>query len=73
VIIIQSDHGARNKKTGHPDSVNFNDFPEEYKHDIMFAINIPGYDYSSLPKTIDPINTFPIVLNYYFDAGLKLK
>lgn len=73
IIILQSDHGARNKKTGHPDSVNFPDFPEELKHDIMVAMNIPGYDYSKLPSDFKPDNTFPLLFNYLFGADIPLR
>jgi hypothetical protein len=73
VIILQSDHGARNKKTGSPDSVILENYPEEYKTSILFALYMPGYDTSSLPQDVDPINTFPIVFNYLFNANIPLK
>ena len=73
VIILQSDHGARNKKTGSPDSVILENYPEEYKTNILFALYMPGYDTSSLPQDVDPINTFPIVFNYLFNANIPLK
>jgi hypothetical protein len=73
IIILQSDHGARNQKTGSPDSAVLENYPEEYKTSILFAMNIPGYDYSTIPQDVDPINTFPIIFNYLFDAKIPLK
>lgn len=73
VIILQSDHGARNKVTGDPNSVGLQDYPEEYKTHIMFAMYMPGYDFSTVPQDVDPINTFPIVFNYLFDANIPLQ
>lgn len=70
VIILQSDHGARNIDYGGPLLENF---PEEYKTQILFALRLPGYDTSTLPQNIDPINTFPIVFNYLFDDDIPLK
>lgn len=73
VIILQSDHGARNKQTGHPDSVILDDYPEEFKTLIMNALRLPGCDTTDLPQDINPINTFPIVFNCYFNAQIPLK
>lgn len=73
VIILQSDHGARNKVKGDPNSVGLQDYPEEYKTNIMFAMYMPGYDFSTVPQDIDPINTFPIVFNHLFDANIPLQ
>jgi hypothetical protein len=73
VIILQSDHGARNKVTGDPNSVGLEDYPEEYKTHIMFTLYMHGYDFSTVPQDVDPINTFPIVFNYLFDADIPLQ
>jgi len=73
IIILQSDHGARNKKTGDPNSKILQNFPEDYKTNILFALSLPGYDVSQLEQNIDPINTFPIIFNYYFDENIPLK
>jgi hypothetical protein len=70
IIILQSDHGGRNESN--VESTFLPDYPEELKTLILFAMYIPGYDYSSLTQDIDPVNTFPIVLNHLFDAGLPL-
>ncbi len=71
VIILQSDHGARNG----PDSYTkyLENYPEEYRTLIMNALYLPGCDTSSLSQDIDPINTFPVVFNCYFDANLPIK
>ena len=70
VIILQSDHGARNKLGN---STSLQDFPEEFKTNIMFTLYLPGYDTSKIPQDVDPVNTFPIVFNYLFDANIPLK
>lgn len=72
VIILQSDHGARNHLANHEGSVILSGYPEEFKTLILYALFLPGYDYSSLPQDINPINTFPIVFNYLFDANFTL-
>ena len=72
VIILQSDHGARNRKAGRG-GVILPNYPEEFKSLILYALYIPGYDYSSLPQDIDPINTFPIVFNHLFDSNIPLR
>lgn len=72
VIIIQSDHGARNHLTHREGSAVLPDYPEEFKTLILYALLLPGYDYSNLPQDINPINTFPIVFNYLFDTNIPL-
>jgi hypothetical protein len=72
VIILQSDHGARNLVTGDPNSVGLQNYPEEYKKHILFALYIPGYDFSDFSQDVDPINTFPIILNYCFNAKIPI-
>ncbi len=57
VIILQGDHG---KLTG----LNHNK--------ILNAYYLPGQDYSDLPGTITPVNTFRIVLNKYFGGDYAL-
>lgn len=70
IILLQSDHGGRNEST--VESVFLPNYPEELKTLILFATYIPGYDNSRLPQNINPINTFPIVFNYLFDAKIPL-
>jgi hypothetical protein len=73
IIILQSDHGARNQIYNGNEETLLKDFPEEYKTWILFALYMPGYDMSGLPQDINPINTFPIVFNYLFDANIPLR
>jgi hypothetical protein len=73
VIILQSDHGARNQLTGNPGSAVLKDFPEEYKLDIMSALYLPRYDYSQLTNGLDPINIFPIVFNHVFKDTIPIR
>ena len=72
IIILQSDHGARNQLTSRIGSAVLPNYPEESKTLILFALYMPGYDYSSLPQDIDPVNTFPLVFNYLFDTSIPL-
>lgn len=72
IIVLQSDHGARNHKARNGETVILENYPEELKTLILFALYIPGYDDSALPQDIKPINTFPIVFNSIFDAGIPL-
>jgi hypothetical protein len=48
-------------------------YPEEYKTWIVNALHLPGCADAPLAQDMDPINTFPIVFNCYFDAGIPLK
>ena len=72
IIILQSDHGARNTLVAARNGVQLEDFPEEYKRDILNALYLPGYDISQLPQDMNPMNTFPIIFNHYFNAGLPV-
>lgn len=70
VIIFQSDHGARN--------IDYNNnvlqnYPEEYKTWIVNALLLPGCEDAPFAQDMDPINTFPLVFNCYFDANIPLQ
>jgi len=73
VIILQSDHGFRNFSESNGFTGQFPDFPEEYKTSILYALYLPGYEPTYSPQESDPINTFPIVFNHLFDAGIPLQ
>ncbi len=64
VIILQSDHGARLHSADYP----FQDFTP-----ILFAMYLPGYDISTIPQNVNPVNTFPIVFNHYLGADIPLQ
>ena len=72
IIILQSDHGARNHAGRDGENVTLPNYPEKYKTLILNALLIPGFDSSGLHQDIDPINTFPILFNYLFDANIPL-
>jgi hypothetical protein len=72
VIILQSDHGARNRLANEAEGITLPDYPDEFKTLILNTIYLPGYDYSKLSQDMDPINTFPIVFNHLFDANISL-
>jgi hypothetical protein len=70
VIILQSDHGARNQLTQRPGSTVLPDYPEEFKTLILNALYLPGYDQSRLSQDLDPMDTFPIIFDHLFDTGI---
>jgi hypothetical protein len=72
VIIIQSDHGARNQNIK-PYVDNLENYPEGYKTWIINALLLPDCDDAPLSQDMDPINTFPIVFNCYFGDNLPVK
>jgi len=72
VIIIQSDHGARNLLTAKPGSKTLVNFPDDYRFHIMNIMYLPGFDISQLPQDMNPINTFPIIFNHLFNADIPL-
>jgi hypothetical protein len=73
VIILQSDHGARNSLSDNPDDPILEDYPEEFKALILNAIYLPYCNDDLLTYDMDPIFTFPIVFNCLFDAEIPLN
>ncbi len=69
VIILQSDHGARIPAN----DTQLKNFPPEFKRDILYALYLPGYDISTLPQDINPINTLPLVFNHYLGENIPLQ
>ncbi len=76
VIIIQSDHGARNMIRKAKDNILMDGYLENYPIDNAYknfnAMYLPGIDPSSLSTSMPPINTMILVLNHYLNAGVKL-
>jgi hypothetical protein len=72
VIIIQSDHGARNF-THRPYTGYLENYPEEYKTWIVNVLHLPGCEDAPLTQDLDPMNTFPIIFNCYFDENFPIK
>ncbi|MBE0698804.1 MAG: hypothetical protein IH586_17940, partial [Anaerolineaceae bacterium] len=73
VIILQSDHGARNLPSDDPDLVSLENYADTYKTSILNAVLLPGFDYSQLTDDFSPDETFVIVLNHYFNAGVVVE
>jgi hypothetical protein len=77
VIILQSDHGARNIATITADGTVLNkqleNYPAEDAKDILNALYLPGFDTSTLSNSMDPNETFVIVLNHYLNAGVQVN
>ncbi len=72
VIVLQSDHGARNLKLPFLNSVILENYPEKYQKNLLNALYLPGYDTSQLTNDLDPVDTFEIILNHYLDAGVSV-
>jgi hypothetical protein len=64
VIILQGDHGA---------PINWPEGKESYKLGILNAIYASEDSFlDQLYPDLSPINTFRMIFNYFFDAGLNL-
>lgn len=67
IIILQGDHGPGiflDAQTGTPPC-----FYERYT--ILNAYHLPGVDPNFIPQDVTPVNTFRIIFNLYFSAGLE--
>ena len=68
IIIVQGDHGIRQllveSQKDNQTKISPGTFPEVYS--ILNAYHLPGFDYSQLPDSITPVNTFPIIFNLEF-------
>ena len=73
VIIIQSDHGARNNVKDFRYTSALENYPDEYKNLIVDAFYLPGCTDAPLTQDFKPINTFPVVFNCYFDENIPIK
>jgi hypothetical protein len=73
IIILQSDHGPRNMVVESRGGIPLEDFPEDTITNILNAFYLPGCETSDLNQEVNPINTFPIIFNCYFSAGIPLK
>ncbi len=76
VIIIQSDHGARNMQRRTKDNILMDgymeNYPIDYAYDNFNAMYLPGIDQSTLSNSMPPIDTMVLVLNHYLNAGVSL-
>ena len=76
VIILQSDHGARNLQRRTKDNIIMNgyleDYPGKFNQYILNALYLPGYDYTQLSDNMDPLDTFVLVLNHYLNANVAV-
>ncbi len=71
VIIFQGDHGPRRASPALKDK-NWEAFIKDQTA-ILNAVYIPGLEYDEvLYPSITPVNTFRVIFNQYFDAGLPL-
>jgi hypothetical protein len=72
IIIIQSDHGARNTERSYEGLISpiLVDYPEEYKKAIINAVYLPGQDYLLLNDQLDPQAVFPLIFERYFGTSI---
>jgi hypothetical protein len=73
IIIIQSDHGFRNIDSGHAGSEILANYAIENKYKIINALLLPNYDTSQLPNDLNPVDTFIIILDHYFNQNIPLQ
>lgn len=72
IVVLQSDHGARNKGTSNLGSKILEGFNEEYKTSMLNAMLLPGCENIVLSDDFNPINTFPVVFDCAFDVDLSV-
>lgn len=72
IIIIQSDHGARNIEVWQPGNQLLQNYPDEYSFHILNMMHAPGLDPAQFPQDMKPINTFPIIFNHLFQDNIPL-
>lgn len=73
IIILQSDHGARNLGNNSSGQRGLENFSDEYKTSIMYAVYAPACPDMPLKDGIDPVNTFPLIFNCLFDMDIPLQ
>lgn len=68
IIVIQADEGPPGV------SEDWQAHPDQLKHrfSILNAFHLPGVEKPGLYPSITPVNTFRLLFNLYFDAGLEL-
>ena len=68
IIILQGDHSSKVYREANP--------PEEVQGKLLLPIlnayHLPGIDDSVLYPSITPVNSFRVIFDYYFQAGLEL-
>jgi hypothetical protein len=76
IVIIQSDEGPHPSELGsNPHTFKWTEASDaelEEKLGILNAYYLPGKGTDALYPSITPINTFRLLFNLYFDAGIKL-
>jgi len=76
VIIIQSDHGARNMIRKSKDNILMDGYlekyPIDYAYDNFNAMYLPGIDPATLSDKMPSIDTMVLVLNHYLNAGVSV-
>ncbi|TEB04614.1 Sulfatase [Pelotomaculum schinkii] len=73
IIIIQSDHGPRPNDSLQEQGVDITKgIPEGEMHRIFNAYYCPGIDKKIFYSTISPVNSFRLILKYYFGEDIGL-
>lgn len=73
VIILQSDHGARNLGNNNSGQGGLDNYDKENRTSIMFAVYAPACPEMPLRDGIDPVNTFPLVFNCLFNMDIPYQ
>lgn len=73
IIILQSDHGARNLGDNGNGERSLINYPDIYRTSILYAVYAPACPNMPLTDGIDPVNTFPLVFNCLFDSNIPLQ
>lgn len=69
IIIIQGDHGTGSLGSTPLDEIADETFNERL--DILNSYYLPGKGREILYETITPVNSFRVILNYYFEENYK--
>jgi hypothetical protein len=68
LIVLHADHGPRSQTTR--DDPHWTSFPEGLS--ILYAVLMPGRDYTGWYDSITPVNTFRLVFDRLFDDTLSI-
>jgi hypothetical protein len=72
IIILQGDHGLRLTLAKSDDKDNPTGASARDAHMILNAFYLPRGGDALMYESVSPVNTFRILLNFYFDADLEL-
>ena len=71
IIVLQSDHGARNKATTSLGSKILENFDEAYSFSILNGMYLPNCPEQVIPDNFNPVNTFTVIFECAFGDTAK--